>query len=358
MASELVLVTGASGFIASHIVQQLLQAGHRVRGTVRDLNNDVKVKPLYSLCPDSKHSLELVEADLFKPETWKKAVEGCTYVIHVACSVSPDTSCNEDDLIKQGIEGNLTVLRACQEAKTVKRVVLTSSSIAVTMGSKDIEQTFDENDWLDASQPLPGFIKSKILSEKAAWDFMDALPKGEGRFELAVVNPGLVWGPVICAGSTSISTARSMLEGKMPMPHIQLAMVDVRDVAAAHISAMKTPDAAGKRHILCSESMWFKEVAEIIQEEFKPQGYKVSLCEVPYWLLKFFSFFSSSVRVMLPIIGNTVNVDSSRMVNVLQVKPRSMKESIVEMCYSMIETGQAKKTKEYTGPVSSKQDYV
>ena len=67
-----VLVTGASGFIATHIVQQLQQAGYKVRGTVRSLKNETKVKHLKNLCPDAEHALELVEADLMHQECWAR----------------------------------------------------------------------------------------------------------------------------------------------------------------------------------------------------------------------------------------------------------------------------------------------
>lgn len=69
--STVVLVTGAGGFIATHIVKQLQEEGYRVRGTVRSLEDEERVKKLKELCPDAKHELELVEADLTKPESWE-----------------------------------------------------------------------------------------------------------------------------------------------------------------------------------------------------------------------------------------------------------------------------------------------
>ena len=73
---SLVLVTGASGYVASHLVLLLQQKGYRVRGTVRSLKNQEKVQPLRELCPDAKFPLELVEADLLSPDGWTKAVKG------------------------------------------------------------------------------------------------------------------------------------------------------------------------------------------------------------------------------------------------------------------------------------------
>ena len=64
-------MTGASGFIATHIIKQLLEEGYSVRGTVRSLADEDKVKKLNELCPDAENKLELVEADLTKPESWE-----------------------------------------------------------------------------------------------------------------------------------------------------------------------------------------------------------------------------------------------------------------------------------------------
>ena len=105
MCGELVLVTGASGYIAAHIVQQLLQLDYRVRGTVRNLNNAAKIDSLRQLCPDSLYPLELVEADLLDAESWKAAVHGCRYVIHVASPVVLKEPEHEDDVIKAAVLG-------------------------------------------------------------------------------------------------------------------------------------------------------------------------------------------------------------------------------------------------------------
>ena len=105
MSGELVLVTGASGFIAAHIVQQLLISGYRVRGTVRDLNDRSRTEPLKTLCPSAAYPLELVEADLLDAGCWGEAVKGCKYVLHVACPWPAEVPKYEDDVIKPAVEG-------------------------------------------------------------------------------------------------------------------------------------------------------------------------------------------------------------------------------------------------------------
>ena len=117
----LVLVTGASGFLATHIVQQLLVKGQvRVHGTVRSLKNEEKVKPLQEMVPDATYPLELVEADLMNEESWKEAVRGCLYVYHVASPVPSQVPRNETDIIVPAVEGTLNVLKACGELGTIK----------------------------------------------------------------------------------------------------------------------------------------------------------------------------------------------------------------------------------------------
>ena len=87
MTTDLILVSGASGFLASHIVKQLLEQGYRVKGTVRSLKDEKKVAPLRNLVENPKYPLELCEADLLDEKCWINAVKDCTYVIHTASPV-------------------------------------------------------------------------------------------------------------------------------------------------------------------------------------------------------------------------------------------------------------------------------
>lgn len=195
--SETVLVTGASGYIATHVVQQLLEAGYKVKGTVRSLENEEKVKPLTELAGENG-TLDLVEADLLKEEGWLDAVKGCSYVLHIASPFPLDQPRNEDDVVKPAVDGTMNVLKACHEAKCVKRVVLTSSNAAVFGNSKNkTGTTVTEEDWTDLTKHVEPYQKSKTQAEKAAWEYVEGLPEDE-RFELAAVNPCFVMGPALC----------------------------------------------------------------------------------------------------------------------------------------------------------------
>ncbi len=350
----LVLVTGASGFLATHMVKQLQEKGYRVRGTVRSLQNETKVKPIRNLCPDARVPLELVKADLTKEEDWIDAVKGCTYVLHTASPLPADMPDDENEIIKPAVDGTVYVLDACRKAGGVKRVVITSSIAAVSgqlVDKPDYMHT--EKDWTDLTfniDKLSAYRKSKTIAEKAAWDFMKELTEEE-KFELVVLNPGYVFGPVLCGSLAAImEIPKHLLEHSVPaIPYVHLPSVDVRDCAVAHINALTAPSAVGHRHILVSDHMWMPEIAEIIKNEFQPQGYNVPTRTVPYFLLKIGSFFDKRVKRLLPTVGVTMNFDNTRMKEELGLKQTySAKQSILDMCYSMIELGFIKKTPKYT----------
>lgn len=355
MASSRVLVTGATGYIATHVVQQLQQQGYAVRGTVRSKANEKKVKPLFELCPTAKHPLELVEADLTKDDGWVEAIDGCTYVMHIASPFPSTEPRDEQEVIGPAVEGTMRVLRACKQAQGVKRVVLTSSaaSIAGAFNVKAEGKVYTEDDWTDLKTCPMAYAKSKTLAEKAAWDFMNEWTDAN-KFDLAIINPTYVMGPVLCGSvTTSMEVIKRMLEKAMPLlPRLNFDIVDVRDVAASHLAAMTVPEAGTNRHIISGHCAWMYELAAILDDEFKAQGYSIPTSNAPYPLLWLFSKFDKTVQLIMPSVGNVTEFDNHRMKNILGVVPRSMKTTVIDMAYSMIENGSVKKTSKYQGPAS------
>lgn len=211
-----VLVTGVSGFIASWVAYAALDVGYRVRGTVRSLANESKVRHLRDLCPGSKHQLELVEADLTSDAGWAEAVRGCQYVLHVASPFVVGEPNDPNELIVPAVEGTLRVLRAAAAMETLpRRVVVTSSVAAVSNGHRKTD--FTDDDWTvldDPSAPVSAYPRSKTMAEAAAWRFVAELPP-ERRFELATVNPSAVLGPLLssnsCASRCPSSTWRARI---------------------------------------------------------------------------------------------------------------------------------------------------
>ncbi|XP_076435321.1 uncharacterized protein LOC143275231 [Babylonia areolata] len=353
---DTVLVTGASGFLAGHVVKTLQEAGYKVRGTVRSAKNADKVKHLHGICPDAAYPLELVEADLTDPDCWERAVNGMKFVIHVASPFPLERPKNEDEVIRPAVDGTLNVLRACANfAASISRVVLTSSCAAVDWMSKTHDKPRDESYWSDSSKQDP-YSKSKTLAEKAAWEYLDNLPEEE-KFELAVINPSLILGPPL-QGSvcTSVQIMQKLLNRAMPMlPNVSFPIIDVRDAALAHVRAMTIPDAAGRRHIATNTNMWFSQIGIVLKAVFGPQGYKVPTRVAPKLFLYVVSLFDRSVRAVLPNVGVVHLYDNSRLRTVLKVEPREVKDTLVEMAYAVIEAGFVKKTPQYKGPGGPKE---
>jgi dihydroflavonol-4-reductase len=336
----LVLVTGASGYIAGHCIRELLEHGYRVRGTVRSLADSRKTEHLRRMATTLGGSLELVEADLTSDRGWREAVAGCTYVQHVASPFPAEVPKDEMDLIRPAVDGATRVLQACAAAGTVKRVVMTSSVAAVTFGHTDGDgQVRTEADW-SKPENCEAYPKSKTLAERAAWDFVAGLPK-DRRFELAVINPGFVLGPLLNDDQgTSGELIRKLMVREMPAcPEIGFAPVDVRDVALAHRLAMERPEAAGNRYICAGEHLWVQDIAKILAAEFNPRGYRVPTGHLPYWLMWIFARFDKAVRLALGYVGRKELVSSAKAQRELGWSMRPVRESILDTARTMIEQG-------------------
>lgn len=338
--SKTVLVTGASGFLGTHCVLQLLEHGYRVRGTLRDPDREAHFREVFSRHTRVADNLEFAQADLLKDDGWANAVSGCEYVLHVASPFPGEPPEHEDDLILPAREGTLRVLRAASYAK-VKRVVLTSSDAAIKSGHYGKTLDFDENDWSDPGGNIDAYAKSKTLAEQAAWSYVRSREASRSP-ELAVINPGFVMGPLLDGSvlGTSASTIRDFLSGAYPGTlRISWSVVDVRDVATAHLAAMTNPRAAGNRYICSSELIWFTDVAKLLKKNFADRGYKVSTLQFPDWLVKLYALFDKSVRSEVPELGRELRLSNQKIRDELGIQFRSAEEAIITMAESLIQLG-------------------
>lgn len=267
--SQRVLITGGTGFIGSHCILQTLQAGYRVRTTVRSLDREDQLREMIRVGGvDPADRLEVIEANLLADEGWDEAVAGCDYVLHVASPFPSGQPDDEMELIRPARQGTLRVLRAARDAG-VKRVVVTSSVAAVAFGHPPRDEPFTEEDWTVAdAEGIPAYIKSKTLAERAAWEFME---EEGGAMEMAVVNPVLVFGPVLGDNvGTSVKYVQAIADGsrtEFPMPTVN--GVDVRDVADLHLRAMTDPAAAGERFIATAgPSIEIQKIQDVLRERF------------------------------------------------------------------------------------------
>lgn len=267
-----VLVTGAAGFVASHIVRELLARGYRVRGTVRSLAKDKELAPLRAL-PGAAERLELVEADLLSATAFDGPAAGCEYVLHTASPYALDVKDPQRDLVDPAVNGTVNVLAACHRAGTVKRVVLTSSMAAIT-DEPDSDKVLTEADWNERSTlDRNPYYLSKTLAERAAWRFVEGEKPG---FDLVVVNPFLVIGPSIGPGlNTSNQLFVDLLAGTYPgVMNLTWGFVDVRDVALAHVAAMETASAAG-RYICAGDTIAMRPLVEVLDRAGWGKGHKL-----------------------------------------------------------------------------------
>lgn len=266
--NKTVLVTGGSGFVGIHTILQLLQKGFNVHTTIRSLTKrDHIIDTLKSSGIEDVNRLSFFEADLTSDEGWEEAMKGVTYVLHVASPFPAQEPSDENELIIPARDGALRVLRTAQNAG-VKRVVLTSSFAAIGYSINPKDHVFTEEDWTDVNMPLPAYIKSKTLAEKAAWDFLE---NNGNVLELTVINPVGIFGPALGGiSSASLDVAVSgILNGTTnTSPDFTMGVVDVRDVAAIHILAMEHPKASGERFIASADGvMSFYDVAELFKKE-------------------------------------------------------------------------------------------
>lgn len=338
--TDTVLVTGASGFIAQHCIIQLLEAGYDVRGTLRSQNRVQEVRDAISAAiPGGGEKLSFAYVDLMKDEGWDEAMAGCTYLLHVASPFPLAEPKDENEVIRPAVDGALRALQAAARAG-VRRTVLTSSLAAVMYGHNGRERPFDEHDWSNLSgDGIGAYVKSKTLAEKAAWDFIST-PRNRGM-ELAVINPGLVLGPVTTPDtSTSMEPLVQMMSGQMPaLPRLSFPVVDVRDVAAAHVAAMTEPEAAGKRFCCAVDELWFKDISDIIREPMAAHGIKVPTAVMPDFAVRLFALFRSDLKALLPDLGIERKINNMQIRRVLNWSPRDAEEATLAAAESLVSTG-------------------
>jgi nucleoside-diphosphate-sugar epimerase len=338
-----VLVTGGSGFIGSHAILQLLNAGHRVRTSVRSLHREPDVRAMLKQggC-DPGDRLSFFAADLEQDAGWAAAVAGCDYVLHVASPFPASVPKSDDELIVPAREGALRVLRVSRDAG-VKRVVLTSSFAAIGYGHPPQEKPFDENDWTNPDgEGLTAYVKSKTLAERAAWDFIS---REGGGLELSVVNPVVVFGPVLGPDySTSVLLVQRLLDGAVPgCPKLVFGVVDVRDTVDLHIRAMTDPAARGERFLaVAGDFMPIREIAQTLKTHLGAAARKVPTRELPNWLVRLAALRDPTVKQILPELGKTKNATNAKARRILGWSPRSNQESILATAQSLIKLGLVK----------------
>lgn len=341
---SMVLVTGGSGFIASHTILQLLAAGYKVRTTVRNLSREADVRALLKTGGvEPGEQLQFEAADLMSDVGWPSAVSGCEFVLHIASPFPSTVPKDENELIIPARDGALRVLRTARDAG-VKRVVMTSSFAAIGYGQPERQTPFTEKDWTDpnGADVMP-YAKSKTLAERAAWEFIER--EGSG-LELSVVNPVGVFGPVLGSDyATSILLVQRMLNGSLPgLPQMSFGVVDVRDVADMHLRAMTNPAAKGERFLaVAGDFMWIVEIAKVLKARMGDAAKRVPTRQLPNWLVRLAVLKDPAVKQILPELGKWKNATSEKALRMLGWSPRSREDSLLATAESLVRLGLVKK---------------
>jgi len=341
-----VLVTGGSGFIGSYVILALLSAGYKVRTAVRSLSREANVRSTLTnggaTASDLAH-LSFVAASLDFDDGWAEAVQGCTYVHHVASPFPSELPKHEDDLIIPAREGTLRVLKAAAAAG-VKRVVLTSSFGAVEYGHAPRKEAFTEEDWtvLDSSVKVTPYMKSKTIAERAAWAFITS-DANSGKIELVVIIPLMVAGPILGKNiSTSVQVIKKLMDGSMPgCPNLSFAFVDVRDVASLHLLAMTKSEAAGQRFLAANSDPAFSmlQIAKIIKAKRPQNAKKVPSIQIPNFIVHALAFFDKPIRQILPDLGKVSQASNQKARESFEWQPRGTEVSVLDTADSLVKYG-------------------
>jgi nucleoside-diphosphate-sugar epimerase len=311
--SDLVLVTGANGHVAQHVVDQLidLPSGPRIRATVRSAATAQQIKSFYEGKGSAKGRLDIVIIpDIVKPGAFDDAVRGVTHIAHIASPFVINVEDIANDLLKPAMQGTVGLLQSAMGSPTVKAIAVTSSFGSVfdpnqgwrsgyKYSDKDWNPiTFEEaaspdldlNSYPEPWRPTITYCASKTVAERAAWDFYKT---HSPHFTLTTILPTYIGGPSILPltkGVGSLSLSQDLLwktataTSKLPKPDYPV-WVDVRDVAKAHVNSLVTPEAAGKRWILASTTVTYSEIADIIRRTFPSLSPSTEVQKLDYYTI-------------------------------------------------------------------------
>lgn len=324
-----VLVTGGTGFLSMRIIYELLKEGHIVKTTLRSLDKKDKVIQTMQANNVATENLTFIEADLSKDDNWVEAMKDCDNVLSVASPVFFDKPKNEEEVIRPAIDGIKRILKFADETN-VKRVVMTSNFGAVGFSNKDKSSITSEDNWTNEDEKgLSVYEKSKLLAEKAAWQYIN---DNNSNLELATINPVAILGPSLDEHvSGSFGLIKNLVTGAMSrIPNIALNVVDVRDVAKLHILAMTNEKASGQRFIATSDGqISMPEIAQLIKSERPALASNISTKLVPNFALTLGALFNHEAKEGKLLLNMNRNVSNNKAKEILGWQPIANKEEAI-----------------------------
>ncbi|KAJ7682984.1 D-lactaldehyde dehydrogenase [Mycena rosella] len=281
-----VLVSGANGFIAVWVLQTLLEKGYSVRGTVRSAAKAAHLDSLFKAKYAGKWEWVVV-ADITQEDAFDEAVKSVDGILHMASPFNYEIT-SPEAAIQPAVQGTVGILKSATKfGPQIKRIVITSSIAAILeIGDMSVPRTFTEEDWNNQAPalveahgagagPLVIYCASKMLAEKAAWDYLKD-NKGRIAWDLTTVNPSFVLGPILHEVKSAEALNQSALDWYRAVltpdsSDEKLARepsnsyVDVRDVATAHVLALETEAAGGERFLISRSFYVYQDWLDVIQ---------------------------------------------------------------------------------------------
>ena len=325
-----VLLTGISGYIGTHCAVELLKNGYAVKGSIRNLSKAEHVTDNIKEHVDPNGNLEFCELNLLEDDGWILATADCDFVMHVASPFFSKIPKDENELIKPAVEGTLRALKAAHKSG-VKRVVLTSSMVAM-LGDVVGDESVTQNSWTNTNaKHATAYLKSKTLAEKSAWEFVK-----DKEIELVTIHPGPVYGPTFSnnLSGESMTLFKRIITGELPrMIHASINMSDVRDVAKIHVKALEKEQVAGQRIIVATDRAHsFNEITTLL----KSKGYnKVGTKIVPNFMVKLLANFSSEMKGMLPYVGKKYEANVSKTKSTFNWEPIPFDKMVLDTAESV-----------------------
>ena len=340
---DLVLVTGVSGFLGGHVALELLRQGFRVRGSVRDLSKADKVRATLARQGADLSRLEFVTLDLNADAGWAEAMPGVRYLQHTASPFVTQMPKDKMELIRPAVDGTRRALNAALSAN-VERIVLTSSMAAASYGHGPRHTApFGAADWTSLEgQHVNAYAQSKTLAEREAWMILDSAGRHD---DLAVINPNAIMGPLLDEdpGTSAGLIARLMAGGIPALPRLYFPMIDVRDVAAAHVRAMVVPWAGGHRFPMGEKTMSVLDVANTIRAAMPEFAGRMPKRQVPDWVVRLFAVVDADMRSNLGELGVVRRTDSSDVVKLLGRPLISSEDAVIATARSLVAEGVVKR---------------